>query len=383
MLIVDLHPALVIGGCEYFLRRLCAFAGNSVSVSWYGASTEFYRFLEMVYRVLGLRASPLRLAEGNVAAVLDIFSFKDLVPFSSRFRSVRRRFKDASALYVKNEFLELLLTYYFGGWPVFERVTIGMHTPIKLAETKGTWSRVHDFLYHNEVYRSFLRRARAIHAPSSSVYDDIAYLFSGSKHRKEVEQITEKVRVIPNGIRIGQEPTPLNTHRMRALAVGRICRQKGFDRLATALRDVDCDLTVIGDGDEAHVVRESLRNRAVFLGAVEPDDVLAQMRLHDVLLMPSRWENQPFTLLEAMSCGLFPIVQDLPQLTEQLPSNYRWLAVDYDDPISVSACIARLNVLKTDRNAWECGRYTLYAHAKLSFDESTTFDNVIQIVVRS
>lgn len=383
LLIVDLHPALVVGGCEHFLRRLCVFAGESVSVSWYGASREFYRFLEVVYRVLGLRASPLRLAEGIVEAMLDIFSFKDLVPFSSRWRAVRRRFEHASAVYVKNEFLELLLTYYFGGWKVFERVTIGMHTPIKLGEASGTWSRVHDHLYRNHIYRSFLRHARMIHAPSSSVYDDIAYVFSNSKQREQVGEITKKVCVIPNGIRIGDEPTPLHTHRIRALAVGRICKQKGFDRLATALHDVDCDLTVVGDGDEAQSVRESLNDRAMFLGAISAEDVLAQMRLHDLLLMPSRWENQPFTLLEAMSCGLFPVVQDLPQLTEQLPLNYRWLAVDYEDPDSVAACITRLNSLKTDRTAWEFARYAIYQHAKASFDELATFDKLVEILVRS
>ena len=94
----------------------------------------------------------------------------------------------------------------------------------------------------------------------------------------------------------------------RFVAVGRLSRQKGYDRLLEALAVVrdDFRVTVFGDGDE----RAALETQSYALGLV-PRVTFAGFDANpapwvagaDALLLPSRWEGLPNVALEALACG--------------------------------------------------------------------------------
>ena len=130
-----------------------------------------------------------------------------------------------------------------------------------------------------------------------------------------------QVEVIPNGLNISElekaalfeleEPLRsfVNSHEPVILGVGRLSREKGFDKLIRAFADLKhqypCSgLVIVGDGGlrcqfEALVDQLDLKADVLMPGYC--DKVPALLRCSTVLVMPSRTEGLPITLLEAMS----------------------------------------------------------------------------------
>lgn len=134
-----------------------------------------------------------------------------------------------------------------------------------------------------------------------------------------------RTEVIPNGI----EATGIvrGGHRgaggpPRLLYLGRIEDQaKGVFWLPRILRDVPepATLTVAGDGPDLARLKQGcdgLGGRIRFRGAVAPDSVGALLAEHDVLIMPSRFEGFPVTMVEAMTAGCVPVASLIRGVTD-------------------------------------------------------------------
>lgn len=96
---------------------------------------------------------------------------------------------------------------------------------------------------------------------------------------------------------------------IRLLFVGRVSRDKGSRLLAGLVRSLKFPytLTVVGTGPDAYAL-SSLSPCVTCLGELPVESVRACMMQSDVLLVPSRIEeNQPTVILEAASVGL-PVI---------------------------------------------------------------------------
>jgi glycosyltransferase involved in cell wall biosynthesis len=97
--------------------------------------------------------------------------------------------------------------------------------------------------------------------------------------------------------------------------VGNILRHKGLEDVIAALSRVrmrDWRLAVVGDGPdrpaaERCAAEAGLADRVRFLGHQAPEAVRALLPAGDLLVLPSRMEGLPYTILEAMAAGL-PVV---------------------------------------------------------------------------
>jgi glycosyltransferase involved in cell wall biosynthesis len=97
---------------------------------------------------------------------------------------------------------------------------------------------------------------------------------------------------------------------LRMACVARLSHEKGQDIVLEALATSDWRarqwrLTFYGEGPtrdvlERLVERLKLRDRVLFAGHVEPEQI---WRENDILVLPSRCEGMPLTLVEAMFCG--------------------------------------------------------------------------------
>lgn len=95
---------------------------------------------------------------------------------------------------------------------------------------------------------------------------------------------------------------------VRLVAVGRLVRQKGYDRLLPLLARcrADIQLTIIGNGPDRDILERAaadlgLQQRVRFLGfQAQPWPYLAGA---DAFVLPSRWEGMPNAALEALVCG--------------------------------------------------------------------------------
>jgi glycosyltransferase involved in cell wall biosynthesis len=123
---------------------------------------------------------------------------------------------------------------------------------------------------------------------------------------------------LPYGVELPDRLRSADGGALRLLFVGRLSDpQKGIFHLPEidrALRHggVDTRWTVVGCGpDEARLRTMWSVPHVRWTGGMAPADVLALYPDHDVIVMPSRREGFPVTLLEAMAAGVVPVVSDL------------------------------------------------------------------------
>jgi len=127
---------------------------------------------------------------------------------------------------------------------------------------------------------------------------------------------SEKAR---NRVRSGQA--------LRALFVGRIeDASKGvlwFREILDGLPET-VSLTIAGNGPDMKKLKRRLAShwkRVDYLGAVPPENIPSIMAQHDALIMPSRYEGLPMTLIEAMAAGCVPIVSHIRGVTDTIVEN--------------------------------------------------------------
>ncbi|MGY2050521.1 glycosyltransferase [Methylobacterium sp. JK268] len=139
---------------------------------------------------------------------------------------------------------------------------------------------------------------------------------------------------------------------LRLLYLGRLDTQKGLDRLADIIDQVDEDpdyeirlvgKAVLTDGNlvlsrHAHLIEPPIYD----------DAALAEVyRWADVLLLPSRYEGLPLSVLEAMAHGVVPIVAECGAVAEAVESGVDGFIVP--QARCVAGFLAHLRALAADR----------------------------------
>jgi glycosyltransferase involved in cell wall biosynthesis len=161
----------------------------------------------------------------------------------------------------------------------------------------------------------------------------------------------EKISLVPNAIDLRRfSPGEASRDEARArlglpvasrivAGVGRLNPQKNFalflDIAAQlAPRFPDLHFLLAGDGPEEQMLREKasalgIANRVTFSGYVA--DTRLVYLAADVLLMPSRYEGLPMTLLEAMAMGLPVVASKLDGIAEVIGDGSEGFLVPSDD----------------------------------------------------
>lgn len=276
--------------------------------------------------------------------------------------------KRASHVYVKGEPLDLLWWRAIGNRHAGR--VVGMHTPLHYPPA-GTFVAFRNFVYASQVFGTMVGRDAKLHLLSEH----------------QIQQLPRSVRnnrraVIPNGIdcaSVVPHRTPDGT--LRFLFVGRLTDQKGLDRV-TPLLDTGriAAIDVLGNGPLRASLESRLRPRARFAGHVSRQDVARAMAEHDVLLIPSRWEGHPFTLLEAMALGCVPLVQSLPELEDPLPPSLRWLAVDFDRQETVASALDRMAAAYADAAHWSAIQHELQRRVREQYNAPVQLDRVLDFI---
>ena len=158
----------------------------------------------------------------------------------------------------------------------------------------------------------------------------------------------------------------------RLIFVGLLVPRKGLADLLEALQrpasfPPDADLTVVGDGPERarleeHVAQSGLGDRVRFLGFRA--DVPVLLGRADALVLPSRMEQQPLVVAEAMAAGKPVLATRCGGVADMLsvPGAGLWLA----EPGDVDGLAARLRELFAAPSPDRTGRLLAEA-ARLRF----------------
>ncbi|MDA7936589.1 glycosyltransferase family 4 protein [bacterium] len=141
--------------------------------------------------------------------------------------------------------------------------------------------------------------------------------------------ISNPIEVIPNGIDVAlfdesdqidiRHKYGLSPNRLMILFAGRLERRKGIhlcaDICMSILKDFDVDFIFAGEDTDGFFARElrssmdsaEMKGAVYHLGKLDMRSLRSCMRQCDVFLLPSLWENCPYSCLEAMAAGK-PIV---------------------------------------------------------------------------
>ena len=155
---------------------------------------------------------------------------------------------------------------------------------------------------------------------------------------RKVLSVTRPISVIANGIDLplfdresGTLPECASTGKVTILFAGRMERRKGIHLCAAIVKSVlrHRDVTFLFAGEDLFsymentlmplLESEGMSGSVHTLGKLDAGQVRACLHAADILLMPSLWENCPYSCLEAMAAGLAIVASHqggMPELIE-------------------------------------------------------------------
>ena len=175
-----------------------------------------------------------------------------------------------------------------------------------------------------------------------------------------------KLHVLPVGFDLEDFPPPAgaqadNSEPLRLLSAGRMSEEKGYAYALEALARLaergvaDFLYSMTGEGYlrpelEAYVREYGLEDRVRFLGTLTTDELREEMRLADVLLLPSvqvgNWvENQACAVQEALLHGCLVVTTRTGGVPESIPDCMKEFSVPERDPDALADAVEKVLAL--------------------------------------
>jgi glycosyltransferase involved in cell wall biosynthesis len=144
---------------------------------------------------------------------------------------------------------------------------------------------------------------------------------------------------------------PAESRTVRIAAIGRLVKQKRFDKLLSMLARIQAQshqpfkVLIAGDGPlrsqlETQAARLGLQNAVEFKGAVADSREIYHQA--DLFVLTSDWEGLPNVVLEAMACGLPVVATRVGDLTELIRENETGFLADPEDEVKWVAALLKL-----------------------------------------
>lgn len=229
---------------------------------------------------------------------------------------------------------------------------------LPIVDTEHADHRLHYSPLQNAVNDTTLWRADRVVANSRATLD------SFYPHERLLVPAWKR-RVIYNGVdleaiddaRVGNgDGNDWETDRPQVVTVGRLIGAKNHPTLIEAFDDVrdsvpDAELLIVGDGPQREslerlVAARRLGDHVRFTGTVSRKEVYRILDASDAFALPSRSEGFCVALVEAMACGLAPVVSDIPVLHEVAGE-----AAAFADPARPAQFAVHLRRLLSDPDA--------------------------------
>lgn len=204
-------------------------------------------------------------------------------------------------------------------------------------------------------------------------YDRVVVLSEADA--RQWRRFVSRVSVIYNPVTIKPQRVVDYSVR-RAMAVGRLDRQKGFDTLIAAWKKVvarypDWQLDIYGDGPQKEelqrlIAAEGLQ-QSVFLRG-RADYVASEYARHSLFILSSRYEGFGLVLVEAGICGLPLISFDCQQGPAEIVTSENGILVQpVGDPDALASAICKLTGDATVRR--NMGQHALELASRFNLDD--------------
>jgi len=184
--------------------------------------------------------------------------------------------------------------------------------------------------------------------------------------------LNSRVHLVTNSI-VGREKVERCVGgQLRLLFVGRLSAVKNVLPIVAAAEQspLVASLLVVGAGEEYERLRLAAGPKTTFAGPLPHEAVMETMRSSDVLVMNSRHEGVPMTIIEAMSVGLPVITTNVGAIGETVEFGLNAIMTDG----SVQSIIWALEAMGRDYNRLSDAAFA----GSLRFDYSTVGARVFE-----
>jgi glycosyltransferase involved in cell wall biosynthesis len=203
-----------------------------------------------------------------------------------------------------------------GNFPYFSCFSANLASKIKKTPSVITWHEVWGDYWHR--YLGFMGYFGKMVEKLASRLPAAHIAVSAHTKRDLLSLGAKDIQVIPNGIDLGKiQEIPQAEEECDVIFAGRLIKEKNVDALLKAISQIkeempDIKCNIVGDGPELGKLMElseklDLRKHVKFLGFLDYEDVIANMKASKVFVLPSSREGFGIVLLEAMACGT-PVV---------------------------------------------------------------------------
>lgn len=196
----------------------------------------------------------------------------------------------------------------------------------------------------NSFFKSLLATIEAMNYKKSKVYSKVDIFITPSFFYKEkyIEGGfgSDKIVYMPNLLEPKTEYKAIYDRKDYVFYFGRLSKEKGIMTLIKAMKNVDYQLLIAGQGNlrhelEKYVIQNDLKNKVSFLGFKSGNELKKLINEAKCVVLPSEWyENGPYSIMEAMAVGT-PIIASkvggLPEIVENDKNGYLFKMGDCDD----------------------------------------------------
>jgi glycosyltransferase involved in cell wall biosynthesis len=290
---------------------------------------------------------------GTVAAVSRLFVARESVIFSVRVARALARIgpdvAEAPEFHAAGLVAALRARLDRGAAPVVTR----LHTPSFLTSRLDGESPDMDVRAGEVLEAAGAQCARLVTSPSQALAHVVCRRWRLAPRR---------VRVVPNPVDEDLFAPVAEDAEMpgRILVVGRVERLKGQHVLLEALPSIreavpEAHVSLVGDdGGSVKLLERRARELRVsdavrFEGVRAREDLPSAYRSASVCVVPSRFENFPYSCVEAMSCGRPVVASRGGGLPEAITDESNGLLVAPEDPAALGDAIRRLLLDEPER----------------------------------
>lgn len=135
----------------------------------------------------------------------------------------------------------------------------------------------------------------------------------------------EKITVLPNAIQIPEEVKEKEYGCHKILFLGRICKTKGIEELLTIMpvlkeKYPDCMLYLGGIWEEPELkeLAEQHKECVTYIGWLAGEEKKKYLEMCDIFVLPSYFEGQPVSVLEAMAYSLGIAASDIEGISQMV-----------------------------------------------------------------
>jgi glycosyltransferase involved in cell wall biosynthesis len=189
---------------------------------------------------------------------------------------------------------------------------------------------------------------------------DLCFMLNRHDAQMLIQQIglkAAKIKVFPNGIPTKFLGLPFQELQLppgelpQIACVGSYINRKGIQYSVPALHQLmhkypKLKVSFLGTGCAASTVLNdfptALQARIKVISHFDKQDLPLLLTGHHILLFPSLSEGFPLALVEAMACGLAPVVTEIPGCTEVVTDRQNGLLIPPRQPAAITQALTQL-----------------------------------------